>query len=89
MEQLYFSKLNDLAWDIVSLIEIMNAKGTQQTNIGSTIKGNNSGRTIYLAETSYDLKDNRDNIKESLSQTASSCCQTKSLRILRKFIRMR
>ena len=43
MEQLYFSKLNDLAWDIVSLIEIMNAKGTQQTNIGSTIKGNNSG----------------------------------------------
>ena len=23
------------------------------------------------------LKDNRDNIKESLSQTASSCCQNK------------
>lgn len=66
MEQLYFSKLNDLAWDIVSLIEVMDAKGTQEINISSTIKGNSNGRTIYLAETSYDLKDNRDNIKREL-----------------------
>lgn len=58
----YWSKLNDLAWEIKQLIEQINPR---IANAGSTPS---SGKTIYLAETTSDRTDDRDVIKRQLLQ---------------------
>src|ERR1044072_73110 len=54
----YWSKFEDLVWDIHELIKILEKPDTTKT----------SGATIYLAETTSDLTKQRDKVKSELTQ---------------------
>ena len=61
----YWEKLDDLAYDIKQMVEyIRHSTLSFIQNVG----GEPSGKTIYLAETSSDLKEERDRIKRDLQQ---------------------
>jgi hypothetical protein len=88
-EQKYWTKLNDLAYDLSQLLTTLPQQevkpqpavptpgnGSQTTVIASTSANNgsvvpsagSSGIAVYLAETSYDLQEDRDKIKRELQQ---------------------
>jgi hypothetical protein len=51
-------KLDDLAWEIHKFLKVINKK----------IETSSPGKTVYLAETTYDLQEERENIQRSLKQ---------------------
>ena len=68
-DQRYWDKLNDLAWDIKQTLvaasppEASAATTTATPHVFGASKG-----TVYLAETSYDLREERDRIKRELQE---------------------
>jgi hypothetical protein len=62
-DQRYWSKLDDLAWDVKQVLSIINprAKVPAQGSVFSRAQG-----TIYLAQTTRDLSGERDQIKREL-----------------------
>ncbi|MBC7968996.1 MAG: DUF4062 domain-containing protein [Verrucomicrobia bacterium] len=88
-EEKYWTKLNDLAYDLSQLLETLsqqevkllpetptpgNGAGATVTTSTTTNNGasvplaGSSGITVYLAETSYDLQEDRDKIRRELQQ---------------------
>lgn len=63
-ERNYWSKLNDLAYDIYQFLEAIanQGNGAAEQTVTPT------GTVIYLAETTYDLVSDRDKIKRELQQ---------------------
>lgn len=59
----YWERLDDLAYDIKQLIETIKAAGRQ-----APADAAQGGKTVYLAETASDLRDERDRIKRELLQ---------------------
>ena len=59
VQQMYWSKLDDVAHDIAELLSELKSSGTFNAN-------DNSGQTVYLAESSLDMKEERDKIKRWL-----------------------
>lgn len=65
----YWERLDDLAYDIKQLIEMMRdtgGPGAASAPSASTASG--TGKTIYLAETVLDLRQERDLLKRELQQ---------------------
>ena len=62
-EQRYWARLNDLAYDITDLLETLR----RSTN-GAGAAPASKGKTVYLAETTYDLRDERDVVLRELRQ---------------------
>jgi hypothetical protein len=62
-DQRYWSKLDDLAWDVKQLLSIINprAKTPAEGSVFSRAQG-----TVYLAQTTRDLNGERDQIKREL-----------------------
>jgi Domain of unknown function (DUF4062) len=58
-ERGFLAKLDDLAYDIAKLLEMLH-------NGGGTVQPRASKGTVYLAETSFDLRDEREAIKRDL-----------------------
>ena len=56
----YWSKFEDLAWDLHELIKFLESP--------TPVKTNPLGATIYLAETTSDLSEERDKVKRELAQ---------------------
>lgn len=63
-DQSYWDKLEDLAYDIFEILELL--KGTKEGSSKSALVP--PGTTIYLAETTFDLNDERDKIRRDLHQ---------------------
>jgi hypothetical protein len=64
--QNFWAKLDDLAWEIRQLLEILkkqNGKKGEPTAVSAAPSAPATGLAIYLAETSFDLKGERDKIK--------------------------
>lgn len=90
LERKFYARLNDLAYDIHQTLEILEALAegspaqasinsllsdtTEQTNERAT-----SGKTIYLAETTFDLNDARDNIRRELTMAGHQVLPAQSL----------
>jgi hypothetical protein len=74
----YWSKLNDVAHDITELLKNLQAeseeKGSEPTQISSEEK-----IKVYLAETSYELNEYRENIKRELQEHGLAVFPDKSL----------
>jgi hypothetical protein len=73
----YWTKLNDLAYDAYQLLDNLEREGLSPTDDDGTPDGNAQplisaptpdAPAIYLAETTYDLRDARDNIRRELQQ---------------------
>lgn len=62
----YWEKLDDLAYDIKQLIEMMREAGG--TAAASASADSTARKTVYLAETAFDLRQERDLIKRELQQ---------------------
>lgn len=60
----YWRKLDDLAYDIHQLLESLK----RPQDDPATQKGEGPGITVYLAETTFDLRDERDSIRRELQQ---------------------
>jgi len=58
-DRVFLTKLDDLAYDITQLLETLNANGGTAEPVAT--KG-----TVFLAETSYDLREEREAIKRDL-----------------------
>lgn len=72
LAQKFYAKLNDLAYDIHQTLEIVEALPTGdgvQREAGAVTPSSQSiaGKTIYLAETTYDLQNSRDKIRRELT----------------------
>ena len=67
-ERKYWAKLDDLAHDLTDLLHAME-EGAATSDAGEgKPAGDPPGATIYLAETSYDLREERDAIRRDLQQ---------------------
>lgn len=71
-ERKFYARLNDLAYDIHQTLKILGALNQSQTApepipAGSDSAGKTAGKTIYLAETTYNLNDARDRIRRELT----------------------
>ncbi len=89
----YWSKLNDLAYDIAALLTEIEKKKNAETALkpvqtlstpaaGSATKTNDGVKApqgIYLAETSSDIKENREAIKRHLSEKGYQVLPDKNL----------
>jgi hypothetical protein len=65
----YWEKLDDLAYDIKQLIETMrDADGPAPPTAPSAPTAASAGKTVYLAETVFELRQERDLIKRELQQ---------------------
>jgi hypothetical protein len=64
-DQRYWDKLNDLAWDIKQTLSAV--KPAQGPAAPATFPSGSKG-AVYVAETSYDLRDERDRIKRELQE---------------------
>ena len=75
LERKFYAKLNDLAYDIHQTLQILEAlpggdrvQGNTVVATPNTFHGKNGvDKTIYLAETSYDLTEARDKIRRELT----------------------
>ena len=68
----YWNKFEDLAWDIHELIKFLETPGI-------TTSINPSGKTIYLAETTSDLAEQRDKVRRELTQYGHTVLPNKAL----------
>ena len=66
----YWSKFEDLAWDLHELIKFLEAPQPA---------GKLSGATIYLAETTSDLAEQRDKVRRELTQFGHTVLPNKAL----------
>lgn len=73
----YWERLDDLAYDIKQLIEIMRSAG-KATAVKSNQNGG-TGKAIYLAETTSDISKERDLIKRELQQHGHTVFPDKEL----------
>src|SRR5256714_5408042 len=64
----YWEKLDDLAYDIKQLIETMQHTGATAMPLSVSASDSRAGKTVYLAETISDLRQERDLIKRELQQ---------------------
>jgi hypothetical protein len=62
-DQRYWDKLNDLAWDIKQVL--VSAKPSAEASFAAPALASSKG-AVYLAETTYDLRAERDKIKREL-----------------------
>ncbi len=60
-ERQYLARLDDLAWDICQLLQLLKANGGAAPALPAAPKS-----TVYLAETSFDLKGEREAIRRDL-----------------------
>lgn len=67
----YWNKFEDLAWDLHELIKYLEDSDTAAAT--------SSGVTIYLAETTSDLAEVRDNVRRELAQYGHSILPDKAL----------
>jgi hypothetical protein len=67
----YWSKFEDLAWDIHELIRFLETPGLPAARP--------SGATIYLAETTSDLAEQRDKVRRELTQFGHTVLPNKAL----------
>ena len=67
----YWSKFEDLAWDLHELIKFLGAPEPPA--------GKPSGSTIYLAETTSDLAEQRDKVRRELTQFGHTVLPNKAL----------
>ena len=67
----YWNKFEDLAWDIHELIRFLEAETTSASK--------SSGATIYLAETTSDLTEQRDKIRRELTQHGHTVLPNRAL----------
>ena len=67
----YWSKFEDLAWDLHELIRFLETPGPAA--------GKSSGATIYLAETTSDLAEQRDKVRRELTQFGHTVLPNKAL----------
>jgi hypothetical protein len=63
-DQRYWSKLDDLAWDVKQLLSIINPRSKEMPETVNVFQ--RSEGTIYLAQTTRDLSVERDQIKREL-----------------------
>ncbi|NET30414.1 MAG: toll/interleukin-1 receptor domain-containing protein [Cyanothece sp. SIO1E1] len=69
----YLLKVSDLAYDIKNMLESLQTEASKPTVEASTETSTppstkTAGKTVYLAETTFDLNQQRDNIKRELLQ---------------------
>jgi len=67
----YWQRIDDVAQDIATLMQEMKGRGSNpdvQVFQQATGESSRVGETIYLAETSFDLSPQRDNIKRELQE---------------------
>ena len=71
LERKFYARLNDLAYDIHQTLEILEALSTDSSEQTDDHNGETNdrpaGKTIYLAETTFDLSDARDSIRRELT----------------------
>lgn len=75
-DQRYWSKLDDLAWDVKQVLSAINprAKAASPVSVFSQAQG-----TIYLAQTTRDLSEERDQIKRELQNRGYDILPDKEL----------
>lgn len=62
-DQRYWSKLDDLAWDVKHVLSVVNPRARAAS--GVSVFSRSQG-TVYLAQTTWDLSEERDQIKREL-----------------------
>jgi hypothetical protein len=78
----YWEKLEDLAWDIKQQIERLRSSEDEpsaSSDSGEAQAVDSSAAAIYLAETTYDLTEQRDRIKRELLQRGHQVLPNKEL----------
>lgn len=65
-QRLYWAKLDDLAHDMAELLESIDVEGAQAPTEVEAPAAAPSRVTVYLAETTYDLREQRDAIRREL-----------------------
>jgi hypothetical protein len=73
----YWERLEDLAWDIKQQIELV--RTADEPSAAEALPGASSAPTVYLAETTYDLSEQRDKIKRELTQRGHQVLPDKEL----------
>lgn len=63
-DQTYWAKLDDLAYDIFDILEILKGNKGQPLDVSKAP----AGATIYLAETTFDLDNERDKVRRELRE---------------------
>jgi hypothetical protein len=63
----YWQRIDDVAQDIATLMQDMKSRGSSIADV-QVFQTPAPGETIYLAETSFDLSPQRDNIKRELQE---------------------
>jgi hypothetical protein len=79
-DQRYWSKLDDLAWDVKQVLSIINPRAKNSTSIVSVFS--QSQGTIYLAQTTRDLTEERDQIKRELQNRGYDILPDKELPLI-------
>ena len=74
-QRLYWTKLDDLAQDIKDLLTILEGRASGNTPSLDKTRG-----TVYVAETSSDVKERRDSIRRELAGHNTPCCRTSRCR---------
>ena len=95
IEQAYWAKLNDVAYDIALLIEKLNDAATGKTNGSqaetktrsynagiSTDATENAKKKIYLADTSYELREYHESLKRELEDSGFMVLPNKNLTLV-------
>ncbi len=62
----YWARLDDLAHDITEALTLLGQSNGTQATIAANVTSGGEQATVYLAETSFDLKNERDAIKREL-----------------------
>lgn len=70
----YWTRLNDLAYEIRDLLEQLRERGGRAAAAAA-----HEGATLYLAETTYDLQDERDQILRELQQLGHTVLPNRAL----------
>ncbi len=63
----YWQRIDDVAQDVAALMQEMKTRGSSTADV-QVFQTPAPGETIYLAETSFDLSPQRDNIKRELQE---------------------
>jgi hypothetical protein len=79
--QNFWAKLDDLAWEIHQLLEVLKKQNAGGKQAGAAVAPSvsSNGPAIYLAETSFDLKGERDKIKREFEHQGYTILPNKAL----------